>query len=408
MQSHDNRRNGDPALPPRLRSPKVMLLIDTSSVYGRELVEGIGRYAAEHGPWSIYHNDRGLFDPLPSLKKWDGEGIMARSVRKSDLKRLLATGLPVVELFADFALSPPAVCPNDEIIGKLAVDHFLDRGLQNVAYFACEWSWWSDTRRKAFRRVLKLSGRAYNYAELFPPFRSKKRINENQLICWLEALPKPCGVLAADDEYGIQITNACRRCGIAIPTQIAVLGVDNDPVICSVSFPPLSSIELNGRRVGYEAAALLAGMMAGNPPPKKTILVEPGQVITRESTDIMAVDDADVAQAIRLIREHACRGLKAAEVAKAVGLSRRALQQRFQRVLQRTPKAELMQVQMDRAKMLLCQTDMSVEKIARQSGFTTFEYFVRAFRREMGVTPRRYRKTSRVANVYNPNPQPIP
>ena len=383
-----------------LRSPQVMLLIDTSSVYGRELIEGIGRYAAEHGPWSIYHEDRGLFDPLPPmLKGWQGDGIMARSVRKADLKRLLATGLPVVELFADFALSPPQVCPNEETIGRLAADHFLDRGLQNLAFFASDWAWWIDTRREAYARAVKKRGRTCNYFELYAPRKSQKRLGESHIIRWLESLPKPCGVFCACDVYGIQVTNACRRRGIAVPTQIAVLGVDDDPVVCSVSFPPLSSVDLNSKRVGYEAAALLDRMMAGKPPPKRTILVEPKHVITRESTDIVAVEDADVAQAIRLIREHACRGLRVKEVAETLGLSRRALQQRFHRVLQRTPKEELMRVQIDRAKILLIQTDLSVEQVSRRSGFTTFEYFVRAFRREMGVTPRRYRRSHRIAEL---------
>jgi LacI family transcriptional regulator len=377
-----------------------MLLIDTSSVYGRELIEGIGRYAAEHGPWSIYHEDRGLSDPLPkSLKHWHGDGIMARSARTRDLERLLATGLPVVELFADFALSPPAVCPNEETIGRLALDHFLERGLRNVAYFANEWAWWSDTRGHVFRQAVRQSRLPCRYAELVPPRQSKKRIDENQLIGWLESLPKPCGVFCAWDVCAAQVTNACRRSHLAVPSQIAVLGVDNDPVICSVSFPPLSSIDLHSKRVGYEAAALLDRLMVGQPQPQKSILVEPGQVITRESTDIVAVEDSDVAQAIRLIREHACRGLRVTEVAEAVGLSRRALQQRFQAVLQRTPKAELMRVQIDRSKMLLVQTDLSVEQISRRTGFAAFEYFVRAFRRETGLTPRRYRKKHRIAEL---------
>ena len=386
--------------PQWLRSPQVMLLIDTSSVYGRELIEGIGRYAAEHGPWSIYHEDRGLFDPLPPmLKGWQGDGIMARSVRRADLKRLLATGLPVVELFADFALSPPQVCPNEETIGRLAADHFLGRGLQNLAFFANDWAWWIDTRRQAFAQAVKKRGRACNYFELYAPRKSRKRLGESHLTGWLESLPKPCGVFCACDVYGSQVTNACRRHGIAVPTQIAVLGVDNDPVICSVSFPPLSSVDLNSKRVGYEAAALLDRMMAGKKPPKRTILVEPEHVITRESTDIIAVEDADVAQAIRLIREHACRGLRVKEVAETLGLSRRALQQRFHRVLRQTPKEELMRVQIDRAKLLLCQTGLSVEQIAKRTGFSAFEYFVRAFRRETGVTPLRYRGSHRIAEL---------
>jgi LacI family transcriptional regulator len=385
-----------------LRSPQVLLLIDTSSAYGRELVEGVGRYAAEHGPWSIYHEDRGLFDPLPTwLKRWQGDGIIARSVRKSNLKRLLGTGLPVVELFADFALSPPQVCPNEDTIARLAAEHLLDRGLRTVAFYTSDWAWWSDTRRKAFIRALERSGHTYRYEELAPSHQNSERIEESDLIRWLDALPKPCGVFCACDVYAIQVTNACRRRDIAVPAQVAVLGVDNDPVVCSVSFPPLSSVDMNSKRVGYEAAAMLDEMMAGRTPPEKNVLVEPVQVVTRESTDIMAVDDPDVAQAIRMIREHACRGLRVSEVADVVGLSRRALQQRFQRVLQRTPKQELMRVQIERAKMLLSQTDMSIELISRRSGFTAFEYFVRAFRRETGMTPRAYRRGSRIADIHS-------
>lgn len=374
-----------------------MLLIDTSSVYGRELIEGIGRYAAEHGPWSIYHEDRGLMDPLPkSLKDWQGDGIIARSVRKADVKRLLATGLTVVELFADFTRNPPDVCPNEETIGRLAAAHFFDRGLRNVAFFANEWAWWIQSRHDAFIRALEQSRLSYNFEKLLPPQQSKKRIEEDQLLDWLQMLPKPCGVFCAWDVSAIQVTNACRRGGLAVPEKVAVLGVDNDPVTCSVSFPPLSSINLNSKRVGYEAAALLDRMMAGRQVAKNPIMVEPGEVVTRESTDIMAVNDPDVAQAVRMIREHGCRGLKVSEVAVNVGLSRRALQQRFREVLQRTPKEELKRVQIDRAKRLLLRTDLSVEQVSRRSGFTTFEYFVRAFRRETGLTPQRFRKTNRI------------
>ena len=381
----------------RLRSPQVMLLIDTSSVYGRDLIEGIGRYAAEHGPWSIHHEDRGLYDPLPpSLNRWPGDGIVARSVRKADLKKLLATGLPVVELFADFALSPPQVSPSEDSIGCLAAEHLLERGLRNLAYFASDWAWWIDTRRKAFARAVAQFDAPCRYFELQPSGPGRKRFDERTLIRWLDGLPKPCGVFCACDVYAIQVTNACRRRDIAVPAQIAVLGVDNDPVVCSVSFPPLSSVDLNSRRVGYEAAALLDRMMAGQPPPQKNILVEPSRVVTRESTDMVAVDDADVAQAVRMIREHACRGLRVNDVVEAVGLSRRVLQQRFKCILKRTPKEELMRVQIDRARMLLIQTEMSVEQIAKCTGFAAFAYFIRAFRREMGVTPLTYRKKSRV------------
>ena len=383
------------------RSPHVMLLIDTSSVYGRELIEGIGRYAAEHGPWSIYHEDRGLFDPLPAgIGRWPGDGIVTRSVRKSDLKRLLATGLPVVELFADFSLSPPQVSPSEDAIGRLAAEHFIERGLRNLAYFASDWAWWIDTRRQAFARAVRQSAMPCGYFELQPTRHAKRRLDEGTLIGWLESLPKPCGVFAACDVYAIQVTNACRSRGIAVPTQIAVLGADNDPVVCSVSFPPLSSVDLNspsrrlrgsraaGSHDGRPAAAAKAdprrarpghhagvdrhhgrggrGRRAGHPADPRACV--PGPACERSCGDRRAFPPGLAAA----VSGPCCSG---------------------------PPKAELVRVQIDRAKMLLVQTDLSVEQIAQSAGFAAFEYFVRAFRRETGLTPRVYRKERRVPGL---------
>ena len=199
------------------------------------------------------------------------------------------------------------------------------------------------------------------------------------------------------DVYAIQVTNACRRCGIAVPTQIAVLGVDNDPVICSVSFPPLSSIDLHTKRIGYEAAALLDQMMAGQSPPQTTVRVEPRQVVIRESTDVLAVEDADVAQAIRFIREFACRGINVQRVCKELGVSRRVLERRFHSCLNRAPKEEILRVQIDRAKSLLAQTNLSVAAVGKRVGFAAPQYFATVFRQSVGATPRQYRHSRRIA-----------
>jgi LacI family transcriptional regulator len=212
----------------------------------------------------------------------------------------------------------------------------------------------------------------------------------------VQSLKKPVGVFCATDRYALRLLNVCRVLNVAVPEQVAVLGIDNDPVICGLSFPPLSSIEHNPRRIGYEAADLLARMMAGERSPQKMILVPPSQVVVRQSTGGLAIDDSDVAQAVRFIREHACRQITVDQVAQAVSLSRRALERRFRVCLQRSPKREIARVQMERAKLLLHEPRISVAAVARQAGFASMSHFIKAFHRETGLTPRQFRGEMRM------------
>ena len=392
------------------RVPQVLLLIETSRAFGRGLAEGIARYAEENGPWSIFFEERGLADPLPKwLKQWRGDGILSRTTRKANVNRLIATGLPVVELYADPQLGVGLVHPDDEAVADLAARHFFDRGLRHFAFFCDDQAAWIDLRQQAFARVLQqhgyschgflknrgLTSSAGQNRGLTSPARHG-RFDDPSVMRWLRKLPKPCGVFCPSDFHAMRVTRACRTSGLMVPEQIAVLGVDNDPVFCGVSFPRLSSIELGSARIGYEAAALLDRLMAGQSPPKAGIGVKPQQVVVRESTDILAIDDADMAKAVRIIREQACQRLRVGDVAEAVGMSRRVFEQRFQRILHRSPKEEFIRVQMERAKMLLATSDMPVATVAKKSGFASLEYFTRAFRRHVGMTARAYRRQHRL------------
>lgn len=384
-----------------LRLPQVLLLIETSRAYGRGLVEGIARYAEERGPWSIYFDERGLTDNLPSwLKNWRGDGIISRTTRKLDMAKLLGVRLPVVELFPNPALKTPLVRPDEETIARLAAEHLLDRGLSNLAFFCTDQGLWVRWRREAFQRVLQERGyRGHIFStehDQRPTGKKPRPIDDRKVIRWLHKLPKPCGVFCATDDHAMQLTRSCRTCGILVPEQIAVLGVDNDPVICGVCYPRLSSIELGSARIGYEAAALLDRMMSGKSPPEEGVCVDPVEVITRQSTDTLAIEDPDMAQAVRLIREQACRGLRVAQVADVLGLSRRVFEQRFQSALQRNPKEEIIRVKMERAKILLSGTNMPLASVAKQSGFKSLAYFSRAFRQQIGFSPRDYRKQHRL------------
>jgi LacI family transcriptional regulator len=379
----------------------VLLLVETSRAYGRGLVEGIARYAEEHGPWSIHFEERGLTAPLPSwLKSWRGDGVISRTTRRLDMAELRGLKLPVVELFPNQAHKPPLVRPDEETIARLAAEHFLDRSLSNFAFFCLEQGLWVRWRRDAFQQVLQERGydchTFSNASQRRPVVKKKRPADDHRVIRWLEKLPKPCGIFCATDEQALQLIRSCRTCGVLVPEQIAVLGVDNDPVICGVCYPRLSSIDLGSERIGYEAAAILDRMMAGKAPPNKGVCIEPAQIFTRQSTDTLAIEDPDMAQAVRLIREQACRQLRVAHIADALGLSCRVFEQRFQAALNRTPKEEIVRVKMEHAKMLLSETDMPLTSVAKESGFSSLAYFSRAFRQRIGIPPRAYRKQHRL------------
>ncbi len=216
------------------------------------------------------------------------------------------------------------------------------------------------------------------------------------LIAWLRSLPRPIGILTPGDLHAVQLVDVCRAIDITVPEEMAILGRGNDPMICETVRPTLSSLDLDARRVGYEAARLLDQKMSG----QKThgiVYVSPIGVAVRQSTDLMIIEDADVVQAMQYVRDFACTDIDVPGVAERVGLSQRVLERRFLQYLGRTPKAEIMRVRIDRAKMLLAKTDYSRESIVQKCGFTSPEYFSKAFHRLVGMKPQTYRKMHRIS-----------
>jgi LacI family transcriptional regulator len=212
---------------------------------------------------------------------------------------------------------------------------------------------------------------------------------------WLAKLPRPLAVFACYDARGQQVLDACRRFGLAVPDEVAVLGVDNDDVLCELSPPPLSSIIPNVQRSGWEAAAMLARMMAGEKVRPGLYAIPPKGIACRQSTDVTAVDDACVAQAARFIRENACSGIGVAEVVAAVPLARRLLEKRFRALLGHTLREELTRVQMHRVKEVLSGTNLPLAEIADRVGFKHVEYLTVVFKRECGIAPSAYRQAQK-------------
>jgi LacI family transcriptional regulator len=209
------------------------------------------------------------------------------------------------------------------------------------------------------------------------------------------ALPKPVGVAACYDVLGLRLLDACRRRGLVVPEQVAVVGAGNDNLLCSLSDPPLSSVEHNLHQVGYEAAGLLDRMMDGEPAPAEPILVEPLGVVARQSTELVAIADPKTSLALHVIRDRACQGIGVDEVARRVSLSRRALERRFHKYVGRSPHDEIVRLQLERVKTLLRESDLTLDAIAQKAGFNYASYMATLFRTRVGQPPGEYRRRSR-------------
>jgi len=215
---------------------------------------------------------------------------------------------------------------------------------------------------------------------------------EDALAAWLLDLPKPAGVMVASDQLGPQLLEACRRAGIEVPYELAVVGVDNDETLCEVCNPPLSSVNAGHQVLGYQAAALLDRLMKGGRAPSEPLYVQPQGVVTRKSTDVLATADRQVAAALRFIREYACQGLTAVDVVAHVPVSRSVLQRRFRKELGRSIQEEIVHTRLKRARQLLAETDLPLIEVAERTGFKHQEYLGAIFKAKTGTTPAQYRR----------------
>jgi len=382
--------------------PKVLhvaLLIETSRAYGRGLLQGINGYLRAHGPWSIYVQADGLGMPPPQwMRKWKGDGILARIDDRLTAETIRQTGLPAVDLrYSVRNFGFPHVGLDNRAVVQLAFQHLANCGFRQFGFCGLRpgKNFWMDLRRDLFEQVVLASGSACHIFDW--PSRPKSASWEDeqeQIAAWVHRLPKPVGVMTCNDDRGLQLLDACRRINVLVPEEVAVVGVDNDEIICNLSNPNLSSVDVNTYNVGYEAAALLDRMMAGEPATEQSLLLAPGIVVTRESTDVLATEDRELADAIRLIREHACDGLRLKDFGRMTKLPRRILERRVRNLLGRSPKEEITRVQLETAKRLLVGTDLPVVAVAEKCGFSQPKYFTQVFHAKVGTPPVLYRRNA--------------
>ncbi len=377
------------------RTPHVALLIETSKGYGRGLLQGIGQYVVENGPWSLTFEPRDLFSSPPAwLRTWRGDGIIARLSTPTLARAVLRLGVPVVNLSSALpALDVPRLEADTDAVADLALSHLVERGFRRFGFLGDTASFpaWSRRMGRSFLRAVRATG--YR-CELFRGSMNRSwHRDQGALGRWVASLPKPIAVLAVNDARGERLLAACRRLDVAVPDEVAVLGYENDELVCTLATPPLSSVVPNTTLVGYEAARLLDQLMARTAPPGKHVLTfVPLSVATRQSTDVQAHTDPLVAQALRFIRENASGGIQVRDLLPQVHVSRTTLDLRFRQALGRTPHDEILRVKLERACDLLAQTQLKTLAVAEKAGFRHLEYMGVVFRRKLGLTPGQYRK----------------
>jgi LacI family transcriptional regulator len=384
------------------KRPRVALLIETSNSYARGLLRGIHAYSREHGPWVTYLSEQEQGDTKPVVLKedWKGDGILARLDNRwitQEVKRRQGK-MPIIDLCAGRLLpGVPCVETNDLSIARLAADHLLERKFKQFCYYGDNRFNWAQWRGEHFARLLAEEGHPCTIYDdnRLGRSRSNSDRQQSELTEWVRRLPKPVGIMACHDFAGWQLLEVCHRARVAVPDEVAVIGVDNDELLCELSDPPLSSVVPDTFRAGYEAARLLDQWMAGKKRPPGDLQIEPTGIVTRKSTDALAVADPIVSQAVRFIREHACDGIKVRDVMQHMPLSRAALDNEFKKLLGHTSHEEILRIQFQRVIELLTKSDLTLTEIAERTGFRHPQYLTYAFKERYGVPPSEYRKQHR-------------
>lgn len=374
----------------------VAILIETTGAYGQGLLRGVARYNREIGEWSTYYQPRGIHDSLPPwLKKWRGDGILARVDTQEVADFITKLRIPVVNLRAILPGLPfPYVGIDHEQVARLAAEHLIERGFKSFGFVGRQRGIHPglDLRGDHFLAMVKKAGIALDRYEVNDPGgKADWEREQDRMAAWIGRLPKPVGIMAANDEKGLQVLDACRRCEVNVPDEVAVIGADNDVAMCDLAIPALSSIDPNAEQIGYTAAALLDNLIAGGKVPDPVTLIPPRNVVVRRSTDTAAGEDPDVNQALRYIRDEACKSISLADVSKHVGISRTVLQEKVKRVTGHTIYEEIERIRLARTIELLLMPNLSIKQVATKAGFSSTQYLTRVFKSRMKETPAKYR-----------------
>jgi len=387
----------------RQKIPQVAILLESSHEISRGMIRGILAYVRLYGPWALHLESGGWSDQkLPDLNVWRGNGIIARVPTPKVAADVVAARLPTVLIDPVDAYLDPThplsrcsriECDSAEV-ARRAADYYLANDFTYFAFVGEPSDLnWSRRRQEAF--VHRLGEAGHSCAVYQTPSdaeRGEWEIERQRMSRWLRKLPKPLAVFAANDARGRQVLNACLAANLPVPYEVAVLGVNNDVMICETSLPPLSSVAVDMEQAGYAAAELLDRLMRKTQRGQQCVLFKPQEVVARASTQRLQVNDRLVIRALEYIRINAGLNIRVSDVADHVGVTTRWLEKRFAQTLARSVMDEIQRVRMDTVSSLVAKSGLAFAEIARRCGFTSANHLGVLFRQTFGTTMSAFRK----------------
>ena len=374
---------------------RVACLMDLKLDCCRNLIRGIHAYALDKHEWVLRNSP---CDPevIPLLRHWKPDGIIATVFDRKIARALVRLRRPVVDTaFTIRGLKLPVVDVDHVVVGRLAAQHLLERGHVHFGFVGSKSALYCEVRQCSYAETLAAAGYSassflveYLYEDLAP---SSWMTDERRIQQWVGQFPKPVAIFACNDIAGRGLIDICRYLRLSVPEQVAILGADDDELESLLTSPPLSSVAIPAKRVGYEAAAMLDRLMSGDQT-GNSLFVPPGRVIVRQSTDTRATDDRVASLALRYIRVHAAQDISVGTIAEAVGVGRRELERTFRRLFNCTVLEEIRAVRVQRVKELLAATDSSMSAIASRSGFSSAQRMAVVFGQVTGISPTAYRR----------------
>lgn len=366
-------------------------MIDPLNGYGGKILDGVSQYVQQKHDWRVAFFDRERRDLVALVSTWKGDGIICTITDETFRDAVVSRDIPIVNVSGTVATDQVAsVISDNHEIGRMAAQHFLDRGFVHFAYVArADAALFSVERCEGFRQALNAAGCRLHEVE------ADVQLGDERLIERLKMLPRPTAVLCASDPLAASVVEACWTGGINVPEEMAVLGIGNHKQMCDLCSPTLSSVEVDMERRGYEACVLLERLMNGEEIPQLMTKIMPAFVAERRSTDVFAFNDLNVVSALRFIHSHAHETIKVRDVVAATKVSRRSLEGQFHHLLGRTLHEEIWSAHAALAKRLLSSSDFSLQEVAVRSGFRTNSALVNWFQRNLGMTPKEYRVNNR-------------
>lgn len=379
---------------------KIILLSDFAEEYGKNLLRGIARYSKDNGPWTFcrmpayYRDTIGIDGILAWAKEWKADGIIGQFYNNDEVRRFKKANIPLIaQDYKERLQDVPNITGAYKEAGRMAAEYFLKKGFKNFAFYGFKNIVWSRERAEGFKERVKEAGYdVHLYERMDSRATDLWHYKPSTLTRWLKSLPKPVALMTCDDNLGNHITEASRQIKIKIPDEIAVLGVDNDEMLCDLSDPPLSSIDLDTEKCGYETARLMHKMIEQGNGEFEDIVVQPTQVVSRMSTDIFASADKYIVDALKYIHENLDKNLKVNQVLKEVPMSRRSLEKRFVMTTGYPVYEYIYNKRIERFTQKLLETDMTIFEIALDLGLSDSKNIARQFKQLKGLTPVAYRK----------------